>query len=212
MFLRFFIGLSLLFSTVTSGATSAHHIGRCETVVHLGDSTSLSMLPYLRSDYAQFNISDVVLSVGNGRSISYKKPPDSMTGIEAVRYWKNKLQGRMVCWVIALGTNDASSTSKPDDSTRIDLLMKEIGQDKVLWVNVWMDSKTRPDYSVAHAKQWNSLLLSKFGRNRNVSILDWATICKANPSWLLGDGIHYSTSGSVQRSKIITYVAGLLFA
>jgi hypothetical protein len=182
---------------------------KCSSIVHIGDSTTLPMLGYIKSDYEKVGFDNVVISAGNGRSIAYSRPPDTMNGIQVVRYWKQRLSGN-ICWVVALGTNDAASTSSPDDPTRIKLIMTEIGNDKVLWVNVWVDSKQRPEYSVRASVEWNALLIRTMKSYKNAKIFDWATIAKSNPGWFISDGIHYNSIGAKQRSTYITVMAGLL--
>ena len=79
-----------------------------------------------------------------------------------------------------------------------------------MWVNVWMDSPTRPDYNTQRAEEWNSLLVDKFSNSRNVRIFDWASSAKSNKSWFIYDGIHYGQEGSKRRSELITHAATLM--
>lgn len=182
---------------------------RCRSLVHIGDSTSAGIVSSLKANYKTFGFTNIYISAGNGRSLAYSTAPDTMNGVEVIRYYKKKL-GKGTCWVIALGTNDASSSQKPDDPTRIDSAMKAIDGDPVAWVNVWMNSKTRPNYSLAASKQWNNLLTAKMKNFPNAHIIDWALIVKSKPTWFASDGYHYNSVGGRQRGEIVPLIASLL--
>lgn len=194
------ISFTLLLMPIASECSPAKN--PCTSLVHIGDSTSVGIANQLKINYKNAGFKNVYISAGNGRSIAYKTAPDTMTGIEAVRYFKKKL-GKGICWVIALGTNDAASSQKPDDSIRIDSIMHEIGQDRVAWVNVWMDSKTRLNYSSSAARKWNALLSKKSKLFSNIKIVDWSILVIHNPSWFSTDGYHYNSTGSQYRAKLI---------
>lgn len=174
------------------GATAAP----CSALIHIGDSTTVAMRRYLETDYAKYGFINVVISAGNGRSILYSSGSDTMSGLDAVAYWKARTpEGR--CWVIALGTNDLISTNKAE---RIDKMIGALGADRAMWVNTYVNSRTRPKYNGLNAYAWNALL-----EQRNLNILDWASVVQ--PTWLTKDGIHYTTEGSQNRSAIITKCA-----
>lgn len=179
---------------------------RCKSLVHIGDSTSVGIVNQLKNNYQSHGFHNVYISAGNGRSIAYATKPDTLNGVDAIKFYKNKL-GSGTCWVIALGTNDAASVYKPNDSFRINSVMKAVNGDPVLWVNVWMNSKTRPEYNKQAAVTWNNLLSSITKNYPNSTILDWASFVKKNPSWLSVDGYHYSSIGSLNRSQIIPATA-----
>lgn len=171
----------------------------CTALIHIGDSTTISLGKSLIRDYTANGFTNVTVSAGNGRSIPRHTSTDTMSGLEAVRYWKVRTPaGR--CWVIALGTNDAASPSRPDKSERIDILSAEIGKDRALWVNVAMDSRTRPNYNGLNAFAWNTLLIEK-----GLTVFNWAQATQ--PGWFNKDGIHYNNEGNRWRSAWIAYAA-----
>lgn len=133
-----------------------------------------------------------------------------MSGINVIKHYKSKLSNN-TCWVIALGTNDAASSQKPNDSTRITLTMEALDGDPVVWVNVWMNSKTRPNYSSTAARKWNTLLSNELSIYTKSYILDWDYLAKRNPSWFSTDGYHYSSFGYQQRSEMITLSSSYVF-
>ena len=172
----------------------------CSSLIHIGDSTTVSMGKELERQYELRGFSNVIVSAGNGRSITKSRKPDPLSGIQAVNYWKARTpQGR--CWVIALGTNDATATNKQE---RITLMKQALAGDKALWINVAMNSPTRPKYNGFNAIVWNLLLI-----HNGVDIYDWASVVK--PEWFTPDKIHYTAEGSRQRATALANAADFQF-
>jgi len=122
-----------------------------------------------------------------------------MSGVQAIRHWKTRTPaGR--CWVIALGTNDAAANFSPTKEQRIDMMVAELAGDKALWINVAMNSRSRPNYNGLNAFAWNTLLV-----DNGLTVFDWAKV--AQPEWFSTDGFHYNTTGSRWRSAWIAYAA-----
>jgi len=122
-----------------------------------------------------------------------------MSGVQAIRHWKTRTPaGR--CWVIALGTNDAAANFSPTKAQRIDMMVNELAGDKALWINVAMNSRSRPNYNGLNAFAWNTLLVDK-----GLTVFDWNKV--AQPEWFSTDGFHYNTTGNKWRSAWIAYAA-----
>lgn len=83
-------------------------------------------------------------------------------------------------------------------------MLAELGDDKTLWINVHMNSKTRAGYSSVNSKLWNDLLAQK-----NVRVFDWNAVVAVFPEWLSADGIHYTAEGSRWRAEWIAYASSL---
>jgi hypothetical protein len=186
--------LSSLFSSPPLPSSSIPTPRKCDSTVTIGDSLSLTLHSYVSESYGD-------LRVGNGWSIRDN-------GLDSARRYRQDHPGR-VCWIIALGTNDSSSTSSPSDLERFDMMMEVIGSDPVLWVNVWYDS-AREGYQEPNALIWNSMLIEKKKLHPNMKIFDWATIAKSHPEWFIGDGIHYNSEGAKQRAWWLTMISSLV--
>jgi hypothetical protein len=199
--------ISLLLTPFSCEGTKSTQ--RCDYLVHIGDSTTLSMMGTIKTDYEATGFSQVVVNASNGRSIIFSGDSAPMNGIETVRHYQEAL-GDNICWVVALGTNDSSATSPEGMLDRFNKMMFVIGGQKVLWINVWSDSPTRPTYSAKNSNIWNSMLIKQKVKYSNMYIFDWATIAKSNPTWFYGDGIHYNGTGSLKRSWWISRAAGLI--
>jgi hypothetical protein len=89
--------------------------------------------------------------------------------------------------------------------------MNAIDGDPVMWVNVWMDSPTRPEYNKQDAANWNLMLTNYLPVYKNMYIYNWAELAQQNPDWYNYDHIHYNSEGSKHRSLIIGSVANLHF-
>lgn len=171
----------------------------CSTLIHIGDSTTVSMAKELEAKYRLRGFPNVIVSAGNGRSITKSRYPDRMSGLKAVDYWKvNTTSSR--CWVIALGTNDATATNKQE---RIALMKQALTGEKSLWINVAMNSPTRPKYNGFNALVWNLLLI-----HNQLTVFDWSA--QANPRFFNFDGIHYNTQGNQARATAIADAAAEL--
>lgn len=168
----------------------------------MGDSLTLTALPWTANDYRALGFVDVNVHAVNGGSIWY---PSGQSGVDAAKRYKKP----KTCWVVALGTNDSASTSAKNWNARYESLMSVIGKDPVIWVNVWYDSPTRPNYNKGIAQWWNTFLISKMGKN--VYVYDWATTAKSNQNWFISDGLHNTSTGARQRSFMISHYAAAVF-
>jgi peptidoglycan/LPS O-acetylase OafA/YrhL len=181
----------------------------CRSLVHIGDSTSEGLVSakYLPNPkrrisarYARVGATNQHLDVSGARSIyeHYQGEPNAQ---DVARHWRNKhFHG---CWVLALGTNEAANVaagSKVGLDQRIDSMMRTIGNQPVLWVNV---KSLRPDgpYAETNMGLWNSALLQACERYTNMRIYDWASDVK--DAWFIDDGIHFTTPGYAARARLI---------
>lgn len=124
------------------------------------------------------------------------------SGVDSVEYYNKYLDGNL-CWVVALGTNDAAATTFDKQELRFSDMMNAIGDDPVIWINVWMDSPTRPEYNTQAASAWNAMLNEKAQIYKNMRVYDWAELAKSNPDWFISDYLHYNNTGSEHRVKMI---------
>ena len=181
----------------------------CRAVVHIGDSTSASLIssnylpdPAQRLDaqYAAVGATDQYLEIQGGTSI-----------VETIGGGTNAatLAGQLVakgfrgCWVLALGTNDAADVyvgSHVGYATRIERMMSIIGNQPVLWVNVKTLVGGGP-YAERNMQAWDRALVAACASHPNMRVYNWASV--AQPQWFISDGIHYSTPGSAQRAHLI---------
>jgi peptidoglycan/LPS O-acetylase OafA/YrhL len=181
----------------------------CRAVVHIGDSTSegLTSRQYLprryqriEARYAHVGATVQHYEISGARSIveTYEGEPN---GEEVARRWKRA--GYRGCWVLALGTNDSADVyvgSSVDDAARIDRMMKTIGNEPVLWVNVKSLVPSGP-YAAENMRHWDEALAHACSRYPNMRIFDWASIVR--DGWFIEDGIHFTSPGYEARSLLI---------
>lgn len=104
----------------------------CNTVVQIGDSTSVGLDNSIRlpsptdrmtAQYQRVGAKNVYLDALSGRSV-VERIGDEPSGLEAI---DNELRaGRDGCWIIALGANDAARIAQGSKITadqRIDMVM-----------------------------------------------------------------------------------------
>jgi peptidoglycan/LPS O-acetylase OafA/YrhL/lysophospholipase L1-like esterase len=181
----------------------------CREVVHLGDSTSESLvsssyLPdpaqLLGAQYARVGVEKSIMEIEGGNSIVETLQGDVNAYHIAATLVHDGYRG---CWVIALGTNDAADVyvgSNVGLEARIQEMMALIGKEPVMWVNV-KTLLTTGAYSEAMMQRWDEALLAACPGHPNMRVFNWAGIAK--PSWYIPDGIHYSSQGSAPMAAAI---------
>jgi peptidoglycan/LPS O-acetylase OafA/YrhL len=196
-------------ATTTPTSTAASHGTSCQSVVHIGDSTSEGLVShnYLpkRSDriearYAHQGVKKEHMEISGATSIVETLPGGTNAQEVARGLIDNGYDG---CWVLALGTNDAADVyvgSSVALSTRIDRMMSVIGDQPVMWVNVKTLVGSGP-YADSNLQQWNSTLEDACSKYPNMRIFDWAGAAK--DSWYIPDGIHYTSPGYKARAELI---------
>jgi hypothetical protein len=181
----------------------------CRAVVHLGDSTSESLVssdylpdPGQRLDaqYRRVGVTVTNLQISGARSM-WEHFDGEPNGLDVAQ--KLVAQGYHGCWVIALGTNDTANLavgSNVSEATRIKKMMSAIGNQPVMWVNT-VSLVPSGAYSASNMVKWDKGLEQACSSYPNMRILDWSAL--AQPSWFISDGIHYSTPGSAERAALI---------
>ncbi len=182
-------------------------ITSCRYVAHIGDSTSKGTMssrikdPELRLDlqYDRVGVNYAFIELAGGRSL-HEHREGRETGPMVARRLLDEVN--IDCWVIALGTNDAANVARdstvPSMATRIEYMMRLVGEDPVLWV----DTVTRLDrgyWSNEHMRAWNTELRRTLGRYSNAKIYRWSDDVELD--WFVTDGIHYTTEGYTARAS-----------
>lgn len=187
--------------TTTPRATS------CKSVVYIGDSTSEGMtsadyLPKvsqrLGPQLKRIGVKRLYNRISGARSIV-----ETFDGIPNGYMVAKKLHaaGFNGCWIIALGTNDAADIaagSHVGRDARIQRMMSVIGTQRVLWVSVRTLADAPAYYEESNMKLWNQALLRACPAHPHMLVFDWASVVK--PSWFIGDGVHYTSTGYMHRS------------
>jgi peptidoglycan/LPS O-acetylase OafA/YrhL/lysophospholipase L1-like esterase len=196
-------------SAVGGSATSGRLRTSCQSVVHIGDSTSdglvsAAYLPNakqrLAAQYARRGVHTVHWEISGGRSIveTLEGQPNARTVAQGLVQ-----HGYQGCWVLALGTNDTADVyvgGVVGLGARIAQMMSVLGNQPVMWVNVISLLSGGP-YSETDMQEWNQALLHACARYPNMRVYDWAAVAK--PRWFISDGIHYTSAGYAARSRLI---------
>ena len=183
----------------------------CSAVAYIGDSTSLGLIdpiylpdPDLRLD-ARFSSVGVVVQkfdIAGARSI-IETIPGVSNGRDAAQAIRDS--GFTGCWVIGLGTNEsaniATGSTYPVDE-RIQQMMEVIGDEPVMWINTKTIVADGGPYDNANTPAWNDGLIAACPRYPNMRVYDWVDAVRDN--WYIDDGIHYTTFGYAQRSRMIS--------
>jgi peptidoglycan/LPS O-acetylase OafA/YrhL len=201
--------LSVATTLTAAKSKTADDGASCNSVVHIGDSTSEGLISanYLprakdriSADYARVGVKTQHFEISGARSIyeTYEGQPNAR---DVAAAWKER--GFDGCWVLALGTNESANVAAGSNvgyDERIDSMMKVAGSDPVLWVNVKTLEATGP-YAEQNMQEWNRALLAACDRYPTMRIYDWASDVK--DSWFIDDGIHFTTPGYAARGRLI---------
>jgi hypothetical protein len=181
----------------------------CQTVAHIGDSTSVDLLSpvsvpnpaqRLGAQYRDVGVRHLHIDASGGRSV-VEEMPGQVNGYKvASSYWAHGYRG---CWVFALGTNDVADVQAGSAiglTARIDQMMSAAHGEPVLWVNTRTELAAGP-WADAGEQAWDAALAQALKTYPNLRIFNWSAV--AQPSWFLGDGIHYNTTGCAFRAHDI---------
>jgi peptidoglycan/LPS O-acetylase OafA/YrhL len=182
----------------------------CAAVAYIGDSTSLGLIdpeylpnPKLRLD-ARFTEEGVVtqkFDIAGARSI-VETVPGVINGRDAAQAIRDT--GFTGCWVLGLGTNESANVALGSTYTidyRIQQMMDVIGDEPVMWINTKTIVADGGPYDNQNTAPWNDGLLAACPRYPNMRVYDWVDTVRDN--WYIDDGIHYTTYGYAQRSRMI---------
>jgi len=184
----------------------------CDSVIHVGDSTSVSLIsasflpdPGQRVDaqYRRVGAEDARTEIDGALSTTEVLNDDQINAFDRVS--AIKADGYEGCWVFALGGNDTANLSVIDGSrqdrvARIERMMSAIGDDPVMWVNVFT-LKTSGPYRNESMVLWNEALAEVLPRYANMRVFDWASVVREE--WFQDDDIHYTETGSAYRAALI---------
>lgn len=173
--------------------------GTCSNVVHIGDSLTVHSKQFQVAEYKKIGFPNAIISAAGSRSVFTKMPNDPHTGLEAVRYYKKRVD-KDACWVIALGTNDSPAYKYETIGNRVSAIMGELKGRKVAWVSVWKGWGKGNNKS---ATIWNSMLEKKAGRNINMHVIGWDRFIQTRQHLLNPDKVHYGSTGSRLRAEFI---------
>jgi peptidoglycan/LPS O-acetylase OafA/YrhL len=182
----------------------------CKAVVHIGDSTSEGLdspeyLPVAKqrspNRYREVGVKETHMEVQGALSIEerFEGEPNAQEVAEA---WK--AEGFHGCWVLALGTNEAADVaagSNVSEKERIEKMMKIIGDEPVMWVNVRSLVEPGDPYSKENMEGWDEELELACPRYPNMRIYNWAGDVKN--AWFIEDGIHFTSPGYAARAELI---------
>jgi peptidoglycan/LPS O-acetylase OafA/YrhL len=181
----------------------------CQSVAHIGDSTSdgLVSADYLPNPkqriaarYEDVGVHTVVTDVSGARSIVEAIPGTTNGQVAAKSIIKDGFDG---CWVIALGTDDTADVAAGSNYTlmyRIKAMMAVTKGEPVMWVNVKSLLISGP-YAEPNMRKWDQALLQACKQYPNMRVFNWAS--EARSKWFIADGIHYTSLGYEHRAKDI---------
>jgi peptidoglycan/LPS O-acetylase OafA/YrhL len=181
----------------------------CTSVVHIGDSTSEGLISpdyepnpanRIPARYADVGVKQSIMKIVGATSVVESLPGTPNAYDMASQLKQSGYHG---CWVLALGTNDTADVyvgSNVGRLQRIEKMMKVIGNQPVMWVEVTSLLSSGP-YSEQNMQLWNQALQQAQRQYPNMRIYNWPAV--AQKSWFINDGIHYTSIGYAHRATAI---------
>jgi len=189
-------------------SASAQWAGRtsCRTTIHVGDSTSTSLVSadfiprvdeQLAARYRAVGVEAFVADISSGRSILERWNGEANAWDLVHDRRRGNYRG---CWVFALGNNDAANTKGNLISLaqRIDWLMAQVDGRPVLWTTT-RSLLPSGKYDAAHLHNWNRALAEACARHVNMRVFDWAA--ETRDEWFLPDLLHPTPRGAWERAR-----------
>ncbi len=196
----------------------------CETVVHIGDSTSIGPsnnsltrvedpAKRITAQYEAVGVQTVIEEVAGGRSMIETLEPEELNpgekGTNAPDTMRERAGdlGEDGCWVVNVGLNDAANMASQDDFSsterRIDGVMEAAEGKPVLWVNgITMPWTNNPHYANENVQRLNASLVEATEQYENLRIYDWAADATPHPDWFLEqDANHNNAVGSEAKAE-----------
>ena len=190
-------------TTKVAAAAATSTMSSCTSVVHIGDSTSESLVstsyipvPAQRLDarYAAVGAVHQDFQISGARSII-----ETWHGFANAYTVASQLAstGWHGCWVVDMGVNDAADIAVGSNigaAQRIERMMSVIGGQPAMWIAVKSLLSSGP-YSNSNMQAWNAALLQACRAHPNMRVLNWNA--QALPAYYISDGVHYNSPGSV---------------
>ncbi|XNZ00454.1 acyltransferase family protein [Micrococcus luteus] len=195
----------------------------CETVIHIGDSTSIGPsnnsltqvddpAKRITGQYEAVGVQEVIEEVAGGRSMVETLEPSELNPGEkgtntpdAMREHAGEL-GENGCWVVNVGLNDAANMASQGDFSsterRIAGVMEASEGKPVLWVNgITMPWTNNENYANENIQKLNASLAEATEKYDNLRIYDWAADATPHPEWFLeNDANHNNAEGSEAKA------------
>lgn len=223
------LALALLGASLFVTPSKVEAAARCDVVVVVADS----LVTYAPTDlylaaFQNVGFPQVLILAGAGRAIMHPDVLEDDTlgwaswsergsfllgghrsGVDAVHFARWVLPGKELCWVIALGNNDAGHLPEAWWADDIDRMMVALRGDPAMWVTVWAD-RGEKGYTPETSRRWNEVLTAELaGRN---FVCDWAGWATANGGpWLDESGVHLTEKGNKVRSLVVAQCARFSF-
>jgi hypothetical protein len=154
--------------------------GRTGAVTLVGDSLNVGIEPYLADALAGWRI-ETDDEVGRG----------TPAGVEVVRALGTRLSPTLV---VSLGTNDPPGTEAAFRSL-VGETLELAGKGRcVVWLTVFA-AEPRDDF--------NRVLQEAADANRNLHLVEWASMVEDEPALLAADGVHGTAEGYRRRAEAV---------
>jgi lysophospholipase L1-like esterase len=170
-----------------------------DSVVMVGDSITKGSMPYLDERFGLLGL-DHVIEAENGKRMAVSAP-DNPSGAAVAAFLAENGDGDHTdeVWVVALGTNDISQYSSPDDiAAAVNEVLTEVPDDAAL---VWVDTyiSDRPEQTEAV----NSIIRQRVERRGDSVVAPWTAFVEGD-GVLTGDGIHPTNGGADVFAFVVT--------
>lgn len=234
-----------LFVTIGSPVAEAEQKSKCDVVVLIGDSlVSTDPTMYLAAIGRYTPAKKAFLIAGPGQAIMFPSTvegttfgwlvkgkyvdhaasvvvPTHYSGLESVALARRAYPNDSLCWIIALGSNDAGHLPEAWWDTAIGQMVDAIGDDDSVWVDVLSNSVPAvKGYTPEVSSAWNHHIgeATHWIQDRVCGWSEWLNDPSSinfrsvdrNALFTEG-GVHLTTNGQVARSGVIAICASRMY-
>ncbi len=182
-----------------AGDSNAEAATDIDSVVMVGDSITKGSMPYLDERFGLLGL-DAVIEAENGKRMAVSAP-NNPSGAAVAAFLAENGDGDHAdeVWVVALGTNDISQYSSPDDiAAAVNEVLSEVPDDAALvWVDTYISG--RPEQTEAV----NTIIRQRVERRGDSIIAPWTAFVE-DDGVLTGDGIHPTNGGADVFAFVVT--------
>ena len=184
-----------------SGAGDANADGAAgiDTVVMIGDSITKGSTPPLEERFDLLGLGHLI-AAENGKRMAVSAQ-DNPSGADLAAFLAANSDGDHSdeVWVVALGTNDVSQYSGPENiAASVNEVINEVPDDAALvWVDIYF--RDRPE----DAAVVNSIIRDRVTRRGDSVIAPWTAFAETE-GVLTGDGVHPTPEGADVFAFVVT--------
>ena len=180
------------------GGLQADSADDIQSIVMIGDSITEGSIDELHDRYAAAGYDDVLIEAQRGKRMA-TSDSDNPSGVRVADFitgGDDDHEGEL--WVVALGTNDISQYSSPDQlAGAVNEMLDAVPDDVPV---VWVDTYYRDQFDGSVFV--NTVVADRLARRGNAVMARWSDVATFD-GVLSGDGVHPTDDGQLVFADVV---------